>query len=141
MNIAGVALPDGRLLWARTGITVSVLDDVILRVDEEEIEGTVVVAPDQLLRPPGMAPAEVVQIVEREMRQASCDDLPGADLPPLGSRISVGEVVGRITGLDPVGRTVTVTSADESAPVQVAVSELASEKPILDTADPDEESP
>jgi hypothetical protein len=120
MNVAGVALADGRLLWARTGVPLAVLDRVVLQTPEAEIEGTVIVAPDQLLRSPAELSAEVLRVVPRSQSEPRCDDLPGAALPPLGTRVTANGITGLVTALDPVAGTILVTPDDGGDPVHLS---------------------
>jgi hypothetical protein len=119
VNIAGVELDGGRLVWASTTTPLELLDRIVLHLPEGEIEGTVLVAPGQLLRAPAGASGKVLRVLPRSTLESLCAALPGADMPPLGTRFTSEAVSGLVTALDPVARTLSVTPDDGSQSVQV----------------------
>jgi len=108
VSIAGVALPNGRLVWVQTDVPLQPLDRVAVRLPEE-IEGTVLVAPDQMVRLPVAAAGTIIRLFPEPLPEPDCSTLPGADLPPLGTVLTVAEGSGRVTALDPVQRTISIT--------------------------------
>jgi hypothetical protein len=125
--IAGVGLPDGRLLWVRTDLLIEPLDRVIVALSEGEVEGIILVAPDQLRRSPEASTGELVRLLPRLTPDPACEGLPGADLPPLGACVCSGTVTGHITTLDPVARTVRIAPDNGSEPFEVSVADAAPE--------------
>lgn len=109
MRVAGIRLPDDRVMWLDAGEhELAPLDRVRARAAGEDVAGIVFVAPEQVLQPPVEVAGTITDVAPRPRPDPGCDDLPGADLPPLGTRFEAGGVVGMVVRLDPVGRTVTV---------------------------------
>jgi hypothetical protein len=119
MSVAGVALADGRLIWVETQHSVAPHDRVFLHVREEEVGGTVLVAPDQLVGLPPTPVGVIVSVLPRATFEPTCDVLPGSDLPALGTQATAGGIAGRVTALDPVARIVTITPIDGGDPTGV----------------------
>jgi hypothetical protein len=97
------------MVWAdAAGVPAEPLDRVLLVVKDAEQEGIIVVAPDQWVA----APVETNAIIKAVERREPKDDgsLPGADMPGLGTHLRSEEVEGVVTAIDPVARTVTMTS-------------------------------
>jgi hypothetical protein len=112
VRVAGVRLPDGRAIWAdAAGWELVPPCRVLLRLPEGEVAGVVFVSPEQLLRPVPEVEGTVVAVQPRPDDDGG-EDLPGSDLPYLGSSLTVGGRAGLVTGLDPVRRTVTLTMED-----------------------------
>lgn len=102
-------LPDGSARWLDAGEhTVEPLDRVTGLIDGVQIEGTVFVAPEQLLQPPAALDGIVLSATPPAFPDPDCTALPGADLPPLGTVWSKDGVTGLVIQIDPVCRTVTV---------------------------------
>lgn len=113
MRIAGIRLPDGRALWLDAGQHELVpLDRVHGSTAGGEVEGIVFVTPDQLLQPQAQADGTITDVERRHQSDPDCDDLPGADLPPLGTKFEAEGVCGTVVGLDPVAGSVTVRQDD-----------------------------
>lgn len=113
MRVAGVRLPDGRAVWAdaRTH-QISALDEAVVRLPEGELVGSVFVTPEQFIEPPQRVDAAVVEVRARALPAETCGDLPGSDLPYLGSTVRLNGIQARVMAVDPVKRTVTVTGED-----------------------------
>jgi hypothetical protein len=110
MRIAGVRMADGRLVWVDAGdLDIEPLDDVDMVVDRDALSGTVTVAPQSLLRPVETV-GQIVHTSSPGRGQSECSELPGADMPALGSGWGDGTVVA----VDAVNRTATVEMADGS---------------------------
>lgn len=121
MRAAGVHLADGRLVWIEAGeVTLGPLDRVVVRLAEGEHHGVIVVTPEQCLRPPDTVDGVLAGWEPFGLPIDDCSHLPGAHMPPLGSRLDAGGTRGMVIGLDPVERTVTVTPDDEGPEVTVA---------------------
>jgi hypothetical protein len=84
------------------------MDRVRALCDGETLDGTVYVAPEQLLRPPETVIGSVLGVLPQRASDVGCHDLPGADMPPLGSRVRFDTLEGVVTGLDPLNRRMTV---------------------------------
>lgn len=113
MRIAGVRLPDGHALWLDAGQHELVpLDRVHGSTDGGQVEGIIFVTPDQLLQSPAEVDGTITDVMPRQHPDPDCDDLPSADLPPLGTKFEAEGVYGMVVGLDPVGRIVTVRQDD-----------------------------
>jgi hypothetical protein len=103
MSVAGVRLAGGRIAWVEAGvIDLRPLDTVMVNLEGRKQQATIIVTPNQLLRPVA-ASGQVVR-VETGSSSEECGILPGADMPPLGSEMAGGVVVS----VDAVKRTVTV---------------------------------
>jgi hypothetical protein len=112
VRIAGVRLPDGRAVWLDAGgLPVSPLDRVVAEVEGAEATGEVFVAPDQLLTslPPD---GSISRVLPPKPDALDCSGLPGASMPPLGTRVSTAEGSGTVIGVDAVHGTVTVQRED-----------------------------
>ena len=128
MRVAGVRLPDGRVVWADAEAwPMSPLDTAVVRLSEGEVAGSVFVSPEQLIQPPERVDGVVVEIRPREIPEERCGDLPGSDLPYLGSTARAETIKGRVTALDPVKRLVTLTR-DDGSEVEVPASEILPEQ-------------
>lgn len=82
------------------------LSRVTFEVGNERLRGVVFVAPERFLEPPVTLQGHLLGVEVAPAPTAACGDLPGADLPGLGTRLASGMVVG----IDAAGRTVTVRS-------------------------------
>ncbi|HZU11273.1 MAG TPA: hypothetical protein VFB58_00390 [Chloroflexota bacterium] len=101
MNVAGIRLGDGRLVWvAAEGMDPQPLDEAVVRIGDQSLTGVVVVAPAQLSGSPDVA-GHLVSAQAREVPPLSCDDLPGAAMPPLGTETPEGIVtaINAVTGM------------------------------------------
>lgn len=108
MSIAGVRLDDGRLVWVDAGeLELQPLDQVVVEFDGREYQGQVMIAPEALIRPV-QPTGRIAGISPRDSADTDCSDLPGADMPPLGTRVA-GEIV---MAVDAVKRTITVEGTD-----------------------------
>jgi hypothetical protein len=83
------------------------LDGVTVDIGREQMRGEVAVAPDQLLRPVEVQ-GRIIAVRQRSESERACADLPGAEMPPLGTALDGGVVVA----VDAVNRTVTVEAPD-----------------------------
>jgi len=111
MKIAGIRLPDGSALWVEAGeMLVAPLDEARVRLTDAEATGTVFVAPEQMISPPQRTDGMMVEVRQREAPEEECGNLPGSDMPYLGSRIRVGALTGTVTAIDAMRRLATVTS-------------------------------
>lgn len=118
-------LSDGSALWVDAGeLSVSALDEAIVRLNGGDRTGLVFVTPEQMLRAPEPIEGEIVGVRPREEEPEECRELPGSDMPPLGSSVEIGGAPGKVTALDPVRRRVTVRTPDGGA-LEVAVEEIA----------------
>lgn len=123
MKVIGVWLDVRRMIWADAGELEPALSDrVVVRLPEGELSGRVHVAAAQWLAPPGAVDG-IVTTVERQTVARVEEDIPGADMPPLGTRARVGGVEGLVTAIDPVHRLVTVTP-ETGEPVTALVTDL-----------------
>jgi hypothetical protein len=108
VRIAGVRLAGGEVVWVEAGdVDVQPLDDAVVSVAGGEFSGTVIVTPEALLRPV-TATGGIVGVSSRTAQERDCTDLPGADMPPLGSGVDEGVVVA----VDAVNRTATIEMPD-----------------------------
>lgn len=108
MSIAGVRLTGGRMVWVEAGeFVLEPLDEVTVEIDGNEYQGRVLVAPEALIRPTETE-GRIVAAVAHEIGDVGCSELPGADMPPLGTQIEGGSVIA----VDAVTRTVTVKAPD-----------------------------
>jgi hypothetical protein len=130
VSVVGVRLTDGRMLWAEGGsLEMSPLDTATVQTSSGRVVGSVFVAPGQLIRPPPALDGKIVEVIPRERSREPCGDLPGGDLPSLGSTVQGrdcperGSLRGRVTALNPVKRLVTVT-LDDGTSVEIAAEEL-----------------
>jgi hypothetical protein len=107
-----VRLASGQMLWVdASNHEVKALDRVLVNVSEAEVEAEVYVTPEQLIRPIEGLEGSIVRLAALERLRSECRDLPGSDLPPLGSRLSDNRVSGTVTQIDPLKRAVTITTA------------------------------
>jgi hypothetical protein len=126
MRVAGVRCDDGRVVWADVGDRqIQPLDRVVVAVDGAEWHGHVFVSPERLLQPPEDIAGIIVRVESPSDQDLSCADLPGSEMPPLGSTITIDGRSGAVTQIDPVRRTVTVTT-DDGAHIEREVTALPS---------------
>ncbi len=124
MRVAGVRLGDGRAVWVDAGAwELAPLDAVIVRLEAGDFTGSVFVTPEQLVRGVERIDGTVVEVSPASTDEEKCADLPGADLPPLGSVVRTDRVKGRVTALDPTRRLATLTR-DDGSQVVVPVDDL-----------------
>lgn len=117
MRIAGVRLDDGASLWTDAGDRVlQVMDRVDIRVDGNVLSGTVFVTPEQIMVGGADAAAEILSVGSPASSEPD-DELPGADMPPLGSLLTVDAVSGTVLQIDAVNRTVRIRTEDGTEPV------------------------
>jgi hypothetical protein len=108
VRIAGVRTAEGRAYWVDSGeIRVEPLDAVVVCTPDGEVEGEVFVAPEALVGTSPECEGTVVQVRARRYSEGECGNLPGADMPPLGSTMNGGTVIG----VDSVNRTVIIRDA------------------------------
>jgi hypothetical protein len=116
MRIAGVRLPDGRAVWVDAGkVEVSVRDTALVRLADGDARGFVFVSPEQLAQPPEHVAGYLVEAACPASSETSCADLPGADMPALGSIVEIEGEIGTVTGIDAVKREATITREDGSS--------------------------
>lgn len=119
MRIAGVHLDDGRRVWAdAVECELAPLDRVRVDFASGETHGWIFITPEQLLGDPPPVAATIRAVVPSAPPKALDQDLPGADLPPLGTRTTMRGTTGIVTTIDPVKRTVTVTRDDGEIAVE-----------------------
>lgn len=116
MKAACVRFDDGSRVWAGGDeIEMATLDRVRVRLPEGEREGTVLVAPRQVIQ----GSVECLGTVLERLNVAADAEigrLPGSELPPLGSQCVLPDGAGVVTGIDPLAGTVTVTLASSESP-------------------------
>jgi hypothetical protein len=114
MRVAGIHAA-GRMIWVDAGESVvEPLDRAQIRVGDALLEGEVLVTTEQLAGDPPVAEGVLVRAYARAAGADPCVDIPGAGMPPLGSRIG-----GRlVVGIDAVQRTVSAEGADGVQEVQ-----------------------
>ena len=124
MRVAGVRLADGSALWVDAGTwQLAPLDSVLVRTSAGTLTGSVFVLPEHLLRPVERVDGTVLEVLRATTAEERCGDLPGSDLPYLGSIVRAADVKGRVAGLDPIRRLATLTLEDGSR-VDVPVDDL-----------------
>lgn len=115
MRIAGVRLCGRRLAWIDAGdVVIAPVDRVEVRVAEGDVQAVVYVTPEQLGGEPPEVEGLLLRVLPAARSGTGCDELPGADLPPLGSTVATHTGPGTVTGVDAVNRTVTVALIDGS---------------------------
>lgn len=113
MRVAGVRLPNGGAVWVDAGsLEAAPLDVAVVQIGGTQAEGEVFVAPGQLLAGAQAVDGVLLSAHRPMVPDAGCQELPGADLPALGTEMSRGDTSGVVTAVDAVNRTVTITSAD-----------------------------
>ncbi len=113
MRIAGVRLKDGRTVWADAGTwPLTPLDEVSVRLSHADLLGTVFVTPEQLLQLPQRPDGVVIEIYQSEVDEIDCLDLPGGEMPPLGSTVPVQGAIATIVRVDAVHRRVSLRQED-----------------------------
>ncbi len=123
MNVVGIWLDDRRLIWADSGdLEPETGERVSARLPDGDYSGTVYVAAGQWLSPPDRIDGIVLR-VEPETVEPHSDEIPGADMPPLGSAARTDGMEGIVTAIDPVRRLVTL-SPEEGDSTVLPVSEL-----------------
>lgn len=111
------------MLWLDAGAhDLAPLDAVTCAITEGMCRGTVFVTPECMLQKPARVHGTIVAVAESPHPDRDCLNLPGADLPPLGSFWSAERVSGVVVRIDPVNRKATVRQGDE---VEVVVSVAA----------------
>jgi hypothetical protein len=100
------------MAWLPAGPDALVAGDTVrVRTAGVEEIGMVVIAPEQFLRAPGGTEGMILEIV-RVGEWVESDELPLADLPPLGAPARTPAGSGTVVGLDPVQRMVTLRGVD-----------------------------
>lgn len=113
MRVAGVRCDDGYVVWADArDLHIQSLDCAVVSVAGAEQHGHVFVTPELLVQPPAEVEGMIVHVEPSPDPDLACADLPGSEMPPLGSLVTIEGVYGAVTQLDPVQRTVTVTTDD-----------------------------
>lgn len=124
MRIAGVRLADGSAVWVDAGtLQLATLDAVLVRTSAGTLRGSVFVLPEHLLRPVERVDGTVLEVFPRTSAEERCADVPGGDLPYLGSIVRTADLRGRVAALDPIRRLATLTLEDGSR-VDVSVDDL-----------------
>lgn len=124
MRVAGVRLADGDAVWAEAGTwALMPLDRVTVRRGNGLLEGEVFVAPEQLIRSPASVEVRIVALHRREPPGDECNDLPGVELPPLGTEVTTPSGTGRIGRIDPVRHLVTV-EGDDGQTTELSVEQI-----------------
>ena len=102
------------MIWVECGEDVKPSDRVLAEVQGTTVSGTVYVAPDQLLAGDVHVGGRVVSIQSEPALGAQRLNLPGSDMPTLGSLVKASGIEGRVIQIDPVKRTVRLALPDES---------------------------
>ena len=124
MRVAGVRLEGGRAIWADAGqIQLATLDRVMVRSSNEEASGWVFVASEQLLHAPASIDGVIVEVLPPSEDGVECRELPGSEMPPLGSRVRTESVEGLVTAIDAVQSRVTLR-LDDGSEVEVSPAQL-----------------
>lgn len=112
MRIAGVRVDGCRMAWLSAGPNeLAAGDTVRVRALGVEGLGIVVIVPDQFLLAPEDTEGMILEVVPAE-EQVESDELPLADLPPLGTSARTPARSGRVIGVNPVHGIVTLQGAD-----------------------------
>ena len=124
MRVAGVRLDGGRAVWAdaRTN-ELSPLDRVTVHLEAEELSGWVFVAPAQLLQPPASIEGVIVEVLPRPEDDLECRELPGWEMPPLGTRVRTASAEGLVIAIDAAQSRVTLR-LDDGVEVEVSPAQL-----------------
>jgi hypothetical protein len=85
--------------------------------------GSVFLLPEHLLRTVERVDGTVSEVISAPSPEGRCVDMPGSDLPYLGSIVRTADVEGRVAALDPIRRLATLTLQDGSR-VDVSVDDL-----------------
>lgn len=102
-------LPGEPLIWADAGeLEILPLDWVQIRRNGSEEWGHAYACPEDMLRFPGLPDAVVLSVRRSSPPTSDSEDLPGADMPPLGSTLESDGGTGTVIGIDPVTRITTV---------------------------------
>jgi hypothetical protein len=124
VRVAGVRVADGSALWVDAAAwQLAPLDTVVVRTSAGTLPGSVFVLPEQLLRPVERVDGIVVEVLPAASTEERCAELPGGDLPYLGSIVRTADVEGLVSALDPIRRLATLTLQDGSQ-VDVPVDDL-----------------
>jgi hypothetical protein len=123
--IAGVQLSNGTRLWVDAGEhRPRPMDRITVLIDGETHEATVFAAPDQL-SPTNLDPAGTIVSVMGAKQATEPTGLPGAAMPPLGSRVRWQGQQAMVTAIDPIAQTVTIDVSGEST--VLGIHEVAEE--------------
>jgi hypothetical protein len=107
-RIAGVRFDAARIVWVDVGShEVSLLDEVVVKLDEGSVDGLVVVTPEQLLNPGDLVDGTITRVQPRK-QAADLPTLPGSDMPYLGSLVGSLHSAGVVVGINPVTCTATI---------------------------------
>jgi len=124
MRVAGVRLGDGSALWVDAGTwQLAPLDTVLVRTSAGTLTGTVFVLPEHLMRQVERVDGMVLEVYASAPTEERCADMPGSDLPYLGSIVRTGDVEGGVAAANPVRRLVTL-ALDVGSRVEVPVGDL-----------------
>jgi hypothetical protein len=124
VRVAGVRLGDGSALWVDAGTwQLGPLDTVLVHTSAGTLTGAVFVLPEHLLRPVERVDGIVLEVFSSSPAEERCADMPGSDLPYLGSIVRTGDVEGRVAALDPIRRLATL-ALDDGSRVEVPVDDL-----------------
>ncbi|MGH2442047.1 MAG: hypothetical protein ACRDFX_02640 [Chloroflexota bacterium] len=114
MKPAGVLLESGDLIWVDAGeVALEPLDRVSISIDGHAATGRVMVTPGQMLSTPERMCGAIIEVLNQE-ELPEVGELPGAGMPPLGTRYSTREYAGRVIAIDPVKGAVTLDLEDGS---------------------------
>jgi hypothetical protein len=123
VRIAGVQLSNGDRIWADGGtLQLQLLGRVTVRYSEQEVAGWVFIAPEQLVGWVGQMEGEILATHPEASQDEECGYLPGADMPPLGSRVDTEAGSGIVSRVDAVERLVVII-ADDGTEISTSLSE------------------
>ena len=113
MRIAGIELEDGARVWSDVGeLELDPLERVVVETRDGPQTGWVFAAPADIVSATAEPSATVVARVPAVSIEARCDRLPGAEMPPLGTRFRTQSGEGTIVRIDPIEKRVTVRMED-----------------------------
>jgi hypothetical protein len=124
MRIAGIRLDPERTVWVDAGShTVSLLDEALVVLSDGKALGSVIVTPEQLLIAPEQIDGAIKELRPVSAREEPCSNLPGSDVPYLGSQIGLPASAGIVVRVNAVARTATVRQQNGEL-VELPSSEL-----------------
>jgi hypothetical protein len=114
VKIAGVRLEGGRTVWTdASDLDLAPRAHVVVRLDGSDEDGIVLVAPHQLIQAPETVQGTVTVVHPDGGAGDSCADIPGGQMPPLGTTLRTANGHALVIGLDPVAKTINVQCEGE----------------------------
>jgi hypothetical protein len=111
VSVAGVRL-DGAFLWVEAGDhQLDPLTRVEVEVDGTIQSGVVYITSDQLVVGSAQPTGKLIAVHPPAPPQATME-LPGADMPPLGSMLTREGISGQVVQIDAVKRTARIRTAE-----------------------------